>query len=101
MCIRDRPGADLPRQRPPHQREKALVLRDLIAEKDAVRVQQPDVPVLDWNYMGGGEYDVTVMYRPWLRSLERVELNYQIDGGPWKSIGNFGHLRAHCGQRCV
>lgn len=63
-----------------------------------VRVQQPDVPVLDWNYMGGGEYDVTVMYRPWLRSLERVELNYQIDGGPWKSIGNFGHLRAHCGQ---
>ena len=27
-----------------------------------VRVQQPDVPVLDWNYMGGGEYDVTVMY---------------------------------------
>ncbi|RHR54317.1 hypothetical protein DWX10_10625 [Clostridium sp. AF18-27] len=63
-----------------------------------VRVQQPDVPVLDWNYMGGGEYDVTVMYRPWLRSLERVELNYRIDGGPWKSIENFGHLRAHCGQ---
>lgn len=51
-----------------------------------VRVQQPDVPVLDWNYMGGGEYDVTVMYRPWLRSLERVELNYQIDGGPWKPL---------------
>ena len=27
-----------------------------------VRVQQPDVPVLDGNYMGGGEYDITVMY---------------------------------------
>ena len=40
-----------------------------------VRVQQPDVPVLDWNYMGGGEYDVTVLYRPWLRSLEPVEIH--------------------------
>lgn len=27
-----------------------------------------------------------------------MELNYRIDGGPWKSIENFGHLRAHCGQ---
>lgn len=63
-----------------------------------VCVEQPDVPVLSWKYMGGGVYDVTVMYRPFLRSLERVELRYRIDDENWKNVENFGHLQARCGQ---
>lgn len=63
-----------------------------------VRVGQPDMPVFSWKYMGSGVYDVTVMYRPFLRSMERVELKYRVDGGAWRQIENLGHIQVRCGQ---
>lgn len=61
-----------------------------------VSVRQPDMPVFSHTYKGGGIYDVTVLYRPFLRSIDRVELYFRVNGGEWKAIENTGHIQARC-----
>ncbi|MBS6953491.1 MAG: Ig-like domain-containing protein [Enterocloster asparagiformis] len=61
-----------------------------------VSVQQPDTPQFSYAYKGGGIYDVTIMYRPYLRSISHVELKYKVNDGEWMDIANLGHITAHC-----
>ena len=60
-----------------------------IREKE-LKVEQPDTPELQAKYVGGGRYEVRVIYWNLLRSLDRVELFYQVNGGEIKTVDNYG-----------